>query len=241
MKTMIQENMQRMETSISMLQKQIEESKKRLYDVCEAFSPPRICAAAREQGLKGEWSLDIRFRDPGTGRTFDLRNSKDQKEVKKIIKRDCPTVLVVSPPCTAFSIANQGEIEPQVLAGAVEMIRFSMEICELQHKAGRQFIFEQPQSSRAWNLDEVINMTYREGIIRTTFHQCMYGLEARDQIGSAPAYKPTSILTHHSALAEGLQKRCTGGHRHVQLVGKHACSRAAMYPRGLCDAVVKGI
>ena len=105
-----------------------------------------------------------------------------------------------------------------------------MEICGLQHK-----------SSGAWNLDEVINMIYSEGITRTTFHQCMYGLEARDQLGSAPAYKPTSILTNHSALAEGLQKRCAGGHRHVQLVGKHACSRAATYPRGLCDAVVKGI
>ena len=164
--------------------------------------------------------MDIAIRDPGTGRRFDLRSSKDQQEVKRMIKRDGPTVLIVSPPCTAFSIANQGEIDPQVLAGAVEMIRFSIEICELQHKAGRQFIFEQPQSSRAWNLDEVIKMTHREGVIKSTFHQCMYGLEARDQLGSAPAYKPTSVLTNHSALSEVLQKKCAGGHRHVQLVGK---------------------
>ena len=101
------------------------------------------------------------------------------------MRRDCPTVLVVSPPCTAFSIANQGEIEPQVLAGAVAMIRFSMEICELQHKAGIQFIFEQPQSSRAWSLDEVMKMTHSEGVTKTTFYQCMYCLEARDQMGSA--------------------------------------------------------
>ena len=46
-------------------------------------------------------------------------------------------------------------------------------------------------------------------------------------------------MTNHNALLEVLQKRCTGGHRHVQLVGKQACSRAAVYPRGLCDAVVK--
>ena len=69
----------------------------------------------------------------------------------------------------------------------------------------------------------------------------MYGLEARDRIRSAPAYKPTSVLTNHDALSEVLQKRCTAGHRHVQLVGKQACSRAAIYPRGLCDAMVKGI
>ena len=36
-----------------------------------------------------------------------MRNPKDQKEVKKMIRRGCPTVVVVSPPCTAFSIANR--------------------------------------------------------------------------------------------------------------------------------------
>ena len=91
-----------------------------------------------------------------------MRNPKEQKEVKKRIKIDCPLVLVVSPPCTAFSIANQGEVDPQTLAGAVEMVRFSMEICDLQHRAGRHFVFEQPQSSRAWNLDEVVRLGYQE-------------------------------------------------------------------------------
>ncbi len=73
------------------------------------------------------------------------------------------------------------------------------------------------------------------------FTTCMSGLEARDQQGSAPAYKPTSVLTNHPALAGVLQEKCAGGHRHVQLVGKQACSRAAAYPRVWCDAVAKGI
>ena len=102
-------------------------------------------------------------------------------------------------------------------------------------------MFEQPQSSRAWNLTEVVKMTYQDGVLKTTFHQCMYGLEASDELGTAPAYKPTSVLTNHPALAEVLQQRCRGGHRHVQLVGKHACTRAAVYPRGLCTAVLKGV
>ena len=88
--------------------------------------------------------MDIAVRDPGTGRRFDLRKSKDQKEVKRMIRRDCPTVLIVSPPCTAFPIQNQGDVDPATLAGAVEMIRFSIEICDLQHEAGRHFVFEQP-------------------------------------------------------------------------------------------------
>ena len=130
------------------------------------------------------------FRDPSSGRKYDLRSSKDQSEVKRRIRRDCPIVLIVSPPCTAFSIANQGEIDESILEGAIEMIRFSTEICELQHKSGRHFIPEQPQSSPAWSLNEVVKLAYHEGVEEATFHQCMYGLEARDQHGVAPAYKP---------------------------------------------------
>ena len=145
--------------------------------------------------------MDIVSRDPITGRIFDLRSPKDQKEVKRMIRRDCPTVLVVSPPCTAFSIANQGEVDPDTLAGATEIIRFSMEVCDMQRRAGRYFLFEQPQSSRAWNINEVVQMTYRSHVIKTSFHQCMYGLEASDHLGTAPAYKPTSVLSNHPALA----------------------------------------
>ncbi len=86
-----------------------------------------------------------------------------------------------------------------------------------------------------------MKMAYLEGVAKTTFHQCMYGLEARDHQGSAPAYKPTSVLTNHRALVEVLQERCSGGHRHAQLIGKSACTQAACYPPGLCAAVVKGI
>ncbi len=130
------------EVSIHFLKKQVERTDRSRYDICEVFSPPRVCVVAIDHGLRGGWSLDVSTRDPITGRCYDLRNPKDQKEVKKMLRRDCPTVVVVSPPCTAFSIANQGEVDPQTLAGAVEMVRLAMEVCELQHRAGRQFIFE---------------------------------------------------------------------------------------------------
>ena len=108
--------------SIDFLKKEVEKLDRSRYDICEVFSPPRVCATARDHGLRGGWSIDLGASDPGTGRCYDLRNPKEQKEVKKMIRRDCPTVLVVSPPCTVFSIANQGEVDPQTLAGAVEML-----------------------------------------------------------------------------------------------------------------------
>ena len=106
-------------------------------------------------------------------------------------------------------------------------------MCELQIRAGRHFVLEQPLASRAWTLERAMKLAATEDVITTEFHQCMYGLEAVDHLGSAPAYKPTRILTSHLTLAEALTRRCDGSHRHAQLVGKSACARAAQYPHGL--------
>jgi hypothetical protein len=112
-------------------------------------------------------------------------------------------------------------------------------MCELQLKAQREFVLEQPLTSRAWSLEPVMKLMITKGVISTDFHQFMYGLTAVDHLGSAPAYKPTRVLTSHPALAETLTRRCDGSHRHAHLVGKSACSRAAQYLHDMCKAILK--
>ena len=107
------------------------------YDIAELFSPMRMTGMAEEFGLRGGWSVDDRCTDPITGRTYDLRSKKDQNEVRKMIRRDRPLVLTASPPCTLFSIANQGPIDPRELAGAVEMIKCAMEMCDIQRREAK--------------------------------------------------------------------------------------------------------
>ena len=127
-----------------------------------------------------------------------------------MIREDRPLVLTVSPPCTFLSIANQGPIDPRELAGAVEVIKFGIEMCDIQRREGRYFVFEQPQGSRAWDLEAVKKMVMRQDVEISTTHQCMYGLKARDTIGEAPAYKPTRIMSNHEALAGALSRQCNG-------------------------------
>ena len=95
-------------------------------------------------GLKGGWSIDDRIEDPVTKRTYDLRNKKDQDEVRRMIRRDKPLVLTVSPPCTLFPIASQGPMDSKELARAMGMMMFA-DMCDIQRREGRYFIFEQPQ------------------------------------------------------------------------------------------------
>ena len=180
---------------------------------------------SEEFGLKGGWSVDDWCTDSITGRTYDLRIRKNLNEVRKMIKRDRPLVLTASPPCTLFSIANRGPIDPREMAGAVEMIKVSMEMCEFQRREGRYFVFEQPQGSRAWDLEVVKKMVTKQEVDISTMHQCMYGLKSTDVLGEAPAYKPTRLMTNHEALTEALSRRCVGGHRHVHLVGKATCMK----------------
>ncbi len=65
----------------------------------------------------------------------------------------------------------------------------------------------------------------------------------------APILKPTGFLSNSAKTLQALDRRCTGrggecsrplGGRHVALEGRIA-SDAAIYPRGLCRAVLRGV
>ena len=259
-----QPNIKRMESSIDDLKRQVKEaqdSKDELskgpqplkvlaekhfhpdgkYDLAELFSPPRMTVMTDKFGLKGGWSIDDQVEDPVTKRTYDLRKAKDQNEVRRMVRRDKPLVITVSPPCTVFSIANQGPIDQKELAGAIEMMKFATEMCELQRREGRYYVFEQPQGSRAWDLGVVKEMMAKQDSGITTMHQCMYGLKTTDAEGEGMACTPTKVITNHDTLAEALSRKCNGAHRHVHLVGKAACTRAAQYPKDMCQEVLKAV
>jgi hypothetical protein len=104
-------------------------------------------------------------------------------------------------------------------------MKFAIEMCDVQRREGRYFVFEQPQGSRAWDLEAVKKMVMRQDVEISTMHKCMYGLKARDAMGEAPAYKPTKMMSNHEALTEALSRQCDGSHRHAQLVGKRRVRR----------------
>ena len=97
-------------------------------------------------------------------------------------------------------------------------MRFAVDMCNLQLKAGRHFVLEQPLTSRVWKEEPVMKLTITQGAISTDFHQCMYGLVSVDRLGPAPAKKPTRVLSSHPALAESLSRQCDGTHRHAILI-----------------------
>ena len=69
-------------------------------DVCEVYSPPRVCRWARKHGLTGGWSLDFHS-------GWDFAKEEDQKICERMLDEDDPWLAIFTPPCGPFSKINQ--------------------------------------------------------------------------------------------------------------------------------------
>ena len=147
------------------LKKAAEMYLKRGPDVVEVFSQPRICQEASGRGLTPGWSLDLTMKDPATGRRWDLSDKRTQDRVRRLVRETEPYCIIGSPPCTPFSQLQElsrAKRDPKVMKKELEdakgHIRLCMELYRMQLKARRHFVHEHPETSRAWQMPEVVDM-----------------------------------------------------------------------------------
>ena len=110
-----------------------------------------------------------------TGRTWDLLTATDQKSAKRLLQKDKPALLIASPPRTAFSILQNfnNPLKGEVIRNAIKMVDFAAEMCLLQYKSGRKFVFEHPVVSRAWSLPSLRKLAALSDMYAVDFDQCM--------------------------------------------------------------------
>ena len=217
-------------------------------DVWEVFSVPRIGTVAQAQGLKKVKSFDQNHGG------WNFLDAKDRKRCLEEIARDQPQHVHVCPPCGPFSVLqniNAGKREPgQVSREWVEamvLLEFAIQIYEVQHQNNRGFSFEHPWGAKSWNVECVERLRNKPQVYLADFDQCMYG--SKEPISNHAYRKRTGMLTNNEYMMGLLQKKCDQNHVHQRLEGKikvggHWCNRtmcAQVYPRGLVDAMVKGI
>ena len=213
------------------------------YEVCELFSPQRVSAAASKQGLRGGWSLDIEMKDPVTGYLWDLTELQAQSKVWRMLRRDKPLVVGLSPPCTLFSALQnlrKSDIPVDELEKAMACVKFCVEVAEYQMARGRFFYFEHPLTATSWTMPELDGLRSRKHVEDVTVHMCAFGLDAEDAEGVGLVKKPTRILTNMPSIATALDRRCSGDHRHVHLVSGRA-KGASKYSEEFCASIVDGI
>ena len=121
------------------------------------------------------------------------------------------------------------------------LLKFALQVYKFQLREGRHFLHEHPASASSWEAAEVQQLLRRTGVGQVTGDQCRYGLRTRSPDGTLlPAMEPTRFMSSSLEVLRALGLRCQKLHQHQALVGGRA-SAAAIYPPGLCRAILEGI
>ena len=120
-------------------------------------------------------------------------------------------------------------------------LRFCAAMYRFQMEGGRYFLHEHPRSAVSWEVPCMKSLIEDPRVCKVKADMCQFGMKSTDQLGEAYVKKPTTFLTNSLEMSKSLSRRCTPGeHRHVHLMEGRAAA-AAIYPPGLCRAVLKGI
>ena len=186
--------------------------------MCEVFSVPRISDKAKELKLKGGWSLDCKAVCGVTGRKWDCLRPEDREWARKLVRRDKPKCLVLSPPCTLFSQLQHLSPNglpwrrcPKEWKDALVMLEFAVELCEMQRDAGRGFLFEHPQTASSWGQVCLQRLAGKFDVFTATLDMCRFGMRARDKQGEGAVRKTTKLLTNVVEVPDAMSRRCEGG------------------------------
>eukprot|EP00913_Durusdinium_trenchii_P035579 g33295.t1 len=206
--------------------------------ISELYSPPRISPEAAKRGMEAGTCFDLQ-----TG--WDLSREEDRRQMWKILREEKPDVIIVCPPCTAFSrmqALNRGRRDEkkalQVLHTGREHLRLAVAVIRWQLKQGRSIVFEHPSTATSWGEAELQELLIRQDLHQIDSHMCAFGMNVT---GNGLNLKPTRWLTDMEEVAQRLNRRCDGTHRHEALEGGNKTRLAQVYPPELCRQLAKGI
>ncbi len=229
--------------------------------VSEIYSPPRITEMIRKskaRHLLPGFALDITVNDPADGRPWDFSLAHKRERARRLVMEQKPYMLIGSPMCTHFCTwqalnivksKDRESMERARIAAEVH-IKFVTELYHMQMDNNRYFLHEHPMFATSWSLASMESVSGRPGVQRVRGDQCQFGAEIKIGVHAGdPIMKPSGFLTNSPAVARVLNVRCTGvggqcsrptGGAHRLCSGQHAAN-AAIYPKGLCRAVLRGV
>ena len=94
-----------------------------------------------------------------------------------------------------------------------------MSLAESQIERGGRVLFEHPWTATSWNEPYLRKLLANDGMRRVRCDQCQFGMTSVDGAGNVgPAQKATGFMTNDEYIAEAVDRRCFGGHDHIQLL-----------------------
>ena len=199
------------------------------WELCSGSS--RLTLLALMSGLTVLFPVDMRY-------GWDIGHVPHQMLLRKVHDELIPECLHASPNCRPWSISSNGrdpEIRERERAEEQPCLDEVKKMCKKQHKQGKMFVLEQPWSSALWqHLSELPGERQRTD-------QCQFGAQTEEGL---PVLKPTGFLSNRNLQRSKL--RCSGhGREHGwlqgQVGGQNRTTLASVYPRKLCQALIKDI
>ena len=221
--------------------------------VAEAYSPVRVTGVAESFGLDPGWALDLTENDPDDGEPYDFSIPEKREKAKKMVNRDKPFCLILSPMCGPFSSLqnfNYSQMETddvrRKIAEALVHIKFSVELCISQHLAGRLFIFEHPAGASSWVSEALSILGKLEGVLQANFDFCTLDMKVGDRPNAEqknlPVKKRTKVMTNSVALHSLLvQAQCRGRHAAHADLSNGLASECQVYPDKFCRIICEAI
>ena len=153
-------------------------------------------------------------------------------------------LLIASPMCAAFSTLQNLNYSKMTAAEVREKVRvamdhldFALELCEMQARAGRIFMFEHPVAARSWSPELVRRFYKYNKVTSVDFDFCQLGMHFQGY----PVKKRTRLMTNPPCIANRLARfQCPGGHGHVPLMNGRA-GPCQIYHRKFCTQVCLGL
>ena len=94
------------------------------------------------------------------------------------------------------------------------------------------FSFEHSWAATSWNEPCLRKLLAIDGMRKIRCDQCLFGMTSVDGAGTVGlARKATRFMTNDEYIAEAVNRRCFGGHDHIQLLSGRAKSCEKCLPR----------
>ena len=105
----------------------------------------------------------------------------------------------------------------------------------------RFFLHEHPAQGSSWCLWMIREILERPGVVRTVGDHCPFRVWCTDAEGPALVRKPTGWMTNSTKVANALDRRYSGGHRHCNLFSANAHKMRVIecYPVRLVNRVLR--
>ncbi len=168
----VERALERMEKVDQGIKKQNQEDNYQV-DVSEVYSPPRMVEEARRQKMTGGSSFDLT-------NGWDLTDKESKEKMWKALMEEDPWLIVLSPPCTAFSKLQLWNFPRMKRKKVIQMLQLGVThlelVCEIikwQVNRGGYVVFEHPRGASSWEQNCIQEILRLEGMRLVECDMCV--------------------------------------------------------------------